>query len=153
MGDELSAGVSELSDDFEQRFLVVDSDAFVHLSRGRARAAVLAPYIKGQRMVLSFATVAEVRRGAYRLGYNDDSWRRLEADIAAAVVVAPTNALSHEWARLTNEARGMGHSLGQGSQAHDASVAATGRYHGLPILTDDSDFEGFPGLVLLPPRT
>jgi predicted nucleic acid-binding protein len=104
-------------------------------------------------MVLSFATVAEVRRGAYRLGYNDESWRRLEADITGAVVVAPTNALSHEWARLTNQARGMGHALvGQGAQAHDAWVAATGRYYGLPILTDDSDFEGFPGLVLLPPR-
>lgn len=103
-------------------------------------------------MVLSFATVAEVRRGAYHLSYNDESWRRLEADITAALVVAPTNALSHEWARLTNQARGMGHSLGQGPQAHDAWVAATGRYHGLPILTDDSDFEGFPGLVLLPPH-
>jgi predicted nucleic acid-binding protein len=103
-------------------------------------------------MVLSFATVAEVRRGAYRLGYNEDSWRRLEADIAAAVVVTPTNALSHEWAQLTNEARGVGHALGQGAQAHDAWIAATGRYYGLPILTDDSDFEGFPGLMLLPER-
>jgi predicted nucleic acid-binding protein len=46
----------------------------------------------------------------------------------------------------------MGHALGQASQAHDAWVAATGRYYGLPILTDDRDFEGFPGLVLLPPR-
>jgi predicted nucleic acid-binding protein len=103
-------------------------------------------------MVLSFATVAEVRRGAYRLGYNDESWRRLEADITTAVVVAPTNALSYEWAQMTNQARAMGHALGQGSQAHDAWVAATGRYYGLSILTDDGDFEGFPGLTLLPPR-
>lgn len=94
--------------------------------------------------------MAEVRRGAYRLGYNEESWRRLESDIAQAVVVSPTNELSHGWAKLTNEARAMGHALGQKSQAHDAWVAATGRYYGLPILTDDSDFKGFPGLVLLP---
>lgn len=71
-------------------------------------------------MVLSFATVAEIRRGAYRLGYNEESWRRLEADITATAVVTPTNELSHEWARLTNQARGMGHALGQSAQAHDA---------------------------------
>ena len=151
-GDDLDVGVSELTDDSGQRFLVVDSDAFVHLSRGKARAAVLAPYVEGRRVVLSFATVAEIRRGAYRLGYNEESWRRLEADIAATVVAAPTNALSHEWARLTNQARNMGHALGQAAQAHDAWVAATGRYYSLAILTDDSDFEGFPELMLLPPR-
>jgi predicted nucleic acid-binding protein len=86
------------------------------------------------------------------LGYNEESWRRLEADIRAAVVVTPSNELSHEWARLTNEARSTGHALGQASQAHDAWIAATGRLYGLPILTDDSHFENFPGLVLLPPR-
>jgi predicted nucleic acid-binding protein len=150
--DDLSASGTSGPAEISHRFVVVDSDAFVHLSRGKARAAVLAPYVRGRRMVLSFATVAEVRRGAYRLGCNEESWRRLEADIAAAVVVAPTNDLSHEWARLTNQARGMGLALGQGSQAHDAWVAATGRFYGLPILTDDTDFNGYPGLVLLPPR-
>jgi tRNA(fMet)-specific endonuclease VapC len=150
--DDLREAAREQADDISSRFVVVDSDCFVHLSRGKARAAVLAPYVEGRRMVLSFATVAEVRRGAYRRDYNEESWRRLEADITAAVVVAPTNALSHEWARLTNQARSMGHALGQGSQAHDAWVAATGRHYGLPILTDDKDFEGFPDLVLLPER-
>lgn len=103
-------------------------------------------------MVLSFATVAEVRRGAYRRGYNEESWRRLDADISAAVVVAPTNTLSHEWAKLADQARAMGHALGQPAQAHDAWVAATGRHYGLPILTDDGHFEDFPGLTLLPRR-
>jgi predicted nucleic acid-binding protein len=140
------------AEDIGQRFVLVDSDAFVHLARGKARAAVLAPYVENRRMVLSFVTVAEVRRGAYCLGYNEDSWRRLATDINAALVVAPSDELSHEWAKLSNEARAMGHALGQKSQAHDAWVAATGRLYGLPILTDDGHFEGFPGLTLLPPR-
>jgi predicted nucleic acid-binding protein len=149
---DVGRGESGSTGDIGDRFIVVDTDAFVHLSRGKARAEVLSRYLEGRRIVLSFATVAEVRRGAYRVGYNEQSWRRLEADINAAVIVAPTNELSHEWARLTNEARALGHALGQKAQAHDAWIASTGRLYGLPILTDDSDFEGFAGLQLLPPR-
>ena len=103
-------------------------------------------------MVLSFATVAELRRGAYRMSYNENSWRRMESEVSAAIVVSPTTDLTHEWARLTNEARSVGHALGQKSQSHDAWIAATGRLYHLPILTDDTHFTNFPGLTLLPPR-
>lgn len=132
--------------------MLVDTDAFIQLSRGKASAAELTPYVAGNRIVISFATVAEFRRGAYALGYNAESWRRLEADVATAVVVAPTSELTDEWARLSDEARKMGHALGAKAQAHDAWIAATGRLYGLSILTHDSHFENFPGLMLLPPR-
>jgi predicted nucleic acid-binding protein len=139
-----------VTDDASERFVLVDTDAFVHLSRGQAKAGELAPYVESRRIVLSFVTVAEMRRGAYRRGYGEASWRRMEADIASAVVVAPSDAVSHEWARLTYEARRDGHALGQPAQKHDAWIAATARHYGLPILTLDADYEGFPGLRLLP---
>jgi tRNA(fMet)-specific endonuclease VapC len=133
-------------------FVLVDTDAFIHLSRGKARVAELAPYVAGRRVVISFATVAELRRGAHAMGYGADSWRRLEADVSSAIVVAPTTELTDEWARLSDQARKMGHPLGQKAQAHDAWIAATGRLYELPILTDDSHFEDFPDLKLFPPR-
>ena len=148
----LSDQGSEPSQTRGDDFVLVDTDAFIHLSRGKARVAELAPHVAGRRVVISFATVAELRRGAYAMGYSGDSRRRLEADVSAAIVVAPTSELTDEWARLSDEARKMGHALGQKAQAHDAWIAATGRLYGLPILTDDSHFENFPGLTLLPPR-
>jgi predicted nucleic acid-binding protein len=53
-------------------------------------------------------------------------------------------------ARLTNQARNMGHALGQPAQKHDAWIAATALLFDIPLLTEDGDFQGFPGLKLLP---
>jgi len=133
-------------------YVLVDTNAFINLTRGRARSQHLVPYVEGKRLVMSFVTVAELRRGGRTRGYGDASWRQLEADIATAVVVPPDDDLSHEWARLTAEARRAGHALGQKAQQHDAWIAATSRVHGLPILTEDQGFEDFPGLTLLPDR-
>lgn len=132
------------------QYVVVDTDIFIWLTRGKQQAARYAPLIAGKRMVLSFATVAELWRGAYAQGYNDASQRKLEADTGLAIVVQPTSELTHEWARLTNDARAAGHPLGQKAQAHDAWVAATARHMGLPLLTDNRrHFEGISGIELV----
>lgn len=76
----------------------------------------------------------------------------MELEIGSALVVPPSDELSHEWARLSNDARHMSHALGQKAQAHDAWIAATARLYHLPLLTDDGGFADFPGLRLLPSR-
>jgi predicted nucleic acid-binding protein len=133
-------------------YVLVDTSAFINLTRSRSRAAVLRPYVEASRVVLSFVSVAELRRGARRRGYNQDSWRRMELEITGAVVVPPTDDLSNEWARLSDDARQQGHPLGGKAHAHDGWIAATARLYDLPLLTEDGDFEGFGGLRLLPPR-
>jgi predicted nucleic acid-binding protein len=130
-------------------YVLVDTNAFITLTRGRAQVERLLRYVEDSRMVLSFATVAELRLGARVQNYSEASLRRLEADVTVSIVVAPTDALSHEWAGLVAEARAMGHALGQPAQRHDAWIAATARLFDLPILTEDADFAGFPGLGLL----
>ncbi|MBB4661570.1 putative nucleic acid-binding protein [Conexibacter arvalis] len=129
----------------------MDTTVFIYLARGQERAQRFLPYVEGRRVVLSFVSVAELWRGAYAQQYGVARRRRLESDIAGTVVVQPTEDLAHEWARLSNEARGMspGHALGQKAQAHDAWIAATARLYKLPLLTEDSDFAGMPGLSLL----
>lgn len=131
-------------------YVLVDTDIFIWLTRGRKQAARYAPLAAGKRLVLSFATVAELWRGAYARGYGETSRKKLEADIGLTVVVAPTSALTHEWARLTNDAHADGHPLGQKAQAHDAWVAATARHLKLPLLTDNKrHFNGIPGIKLI----
>lgn len=130
--------------------VVVDTDIFIWLQRSKKRATLYAPLVAGKRLVLSFASVAELWRGAYAQGYNENSRRRLEAAIGLAVVAPPTAKLTHQWARLTNDARTTGHPLGQKAQAHDAWVAATACHFGLPLLTGNRrHFEGLPGLDLV----
>jgi predicted nucleic acid-binding protein len=95
--------------------------------------------------------VAELWRGAHTQSYGPASKAKLEADIGLAVVVPPTNDLTHEWARLTATARSSGHSLGQKAQAHDAWIAATARFFDIPLLTgNQSHFQGVDGLQLVP---
>jgi predicted nucleic acid-binding protein len=130
--------------------VLVDTSVFIWLIRGRPeRAAKWAQHVEGKRIVLSFATVAELWAGAYLRKYNEDSRRRLEAEIGQTRVIASNWELADEWARLTVEARSLGHALGQRAQHHDAWVAATARLYKLPLLTDDGHFEGFPGLNLI----
>lgn len=132
------------------RYVVVDTDVFIWLTRGKQQAARYAPLIAGKRMVLSFATVAELWRGAYAQGYNEASQRKLEADMGLAVIVQPTSELTHEWARLTNAARTEGHALGQKAQAHDAWVGATALHFRVPLLTDNRrHFERISGIELV----
>jgi len=135
----------------DSQHLVIDTDIFVWLTRGKKQAAPYAPLVTGKRLVLSFATVAERWRGAYTQKYGAASKKKLEADIGLAVVVPPTNELTHEWARLTASARSGGHPLGQKSQAHDAWVAATARLFGIPLLTgNQTHFKDVDGLQLVP---
>lgn len=131
-------------------YVVVDTDVFVWLTRGKAEARRYAPSVEGKRIVLSFATVAELWRGAYALGYSEASRRKLETDIGLTVVVQPTEPITQEWASLSDEARKLGHPLGQKAQAHDAWVAATARHFGLPLLTNNTKhFTDVTGLDLV----
>jgi tRNA(fMet)-specific endonuclease VapC len=134
------------------RYVVVDTDVFIWLIRGKAQATDYAPLVEGRHIVLSFATVAELWLGAERRGYGDGSRRELESRIAVSVVVRPTHDLTVAWARIVAQARGMspGHPLGQQEHAHDAWVATTAIHHGLPLLTGNQrHFAGLPGLDLV----
>ncbi|HWO83966.1 MAG TPA: PIN domain-containing protein [Solirubrobacterales bacterium] len=131
--------------------ILVDTNVFIYLMRGASdKASEYAPFVNGKRIVLSFVTVAELWRGAITQNYGDAKRKRLAADIDVAIVVPPDEALSRMWGELTARARTLGHALGQKAQNHDAWIAATAELYELPLLTEDSDFSGFPSLTLLP---
>jgi predicted nucleic acid-binding protein len=79
--------------------VLVDTDVFIWLSRGKQQAARYASLVAGKRIVLSFATVAELWLGAETLNYNESSRRRLEGAIGAQqwsrqTMSSPTDGLS-----------------------------------------------------------
>src|SRR4051794_23832790 len=123
-------------------FVLVDTDVFIWLTRGTAaKSAKYAPHVAHKRIVLSFATVAELWQGAYERGDNETSRGRLQADIGLAVVVPPNRDITDQFARLRADAKASGHALGQRAQVHDAWIAATALSLSLPLLTDDKHFD------------
>lgn len=134
------------------QLVLVDTDVFIWLTRGRSEAAPYAPLVAKKRIALSFASVAELWHGAAIAKYGPESRRRLEGAIGGTIVVTPDNELTHEWADLRAEARQLGHALGGKGKEHDVWIAATARLYGLPLATDDQHFDGFPGLTVLRPK-
>jgi predicted nucleic acid-binding protein len=111
------------------------------------------PLLLGHPLVLAFATVAELRYGAYRSGWGDSRLAKLEQFFLSVAVVMPDSDLVDTSARLRANCERLGHALH--AKVHDADrwIAATAMRYGLPLLSDDSIFDSVPGLTLRrPPR-
>ena len=90
--------------------------------------------LEGRFIAISFATQAFLGGpwGAKKSA-------ELEERIASVVVLPHTEAVSRAWARLKSV---RGRSLSD----NDAWIAACAEVYGCTLVTDDSDFDGFPGL-------
>ena len=100
-----------------------------------------------QRLVVSMITVGELRAGV--LGALDSSTRaeRLRS-LAKAMEAEPLRVDDHVatvWAELRIRLRGAGRRLG----ANDSWIAATAIAHDLPLVTQDRDYDGVPGLTVV----
>lgn len=131
--------------------VLLDTDVFSFLLKGDQRATRFRPYIGTASVLLSFVTVGELWTWAAYRSWGVPRQNTLRAELSKAIVVPATADLSEEWGRLVAEAKTAGHPLGQPSQANDAWIAATGRLLGVPLITGNTaDFEGLPGLTVLP---
>jgi predicted nucleic acid-binding protein len=131
--------------------VVVDTGVFgADLSESSKSVADLYVALLNQRNVLiSFATVAELRFGALRAGWGAKRRKDLEETIGRAKIVWPGDALTHEYASLRAECRAAGHVLAEKSNEADRWIAATARFVGVPLVSHDAVFVNTPGLELL----
>lgn len=130
--------------------LLVDTGVFsAALSRRRAaRFEPLVARLLGQSLFLAPQTVAELRFGALLGGWGGERHRRLEAAIGRATVVAVTDDLLSEVARLRFGCRRAGHPLADPVHANDLWIAASAVHIGVALITADDVFQGVPGLQL-----
>ncbi len=88
-------------------------------------------------LVLSFATIAELRYGALKVGWGPEKTRALEQKIERYLVVTATDAATRKWAELN---RAFKDQLG----VNDLWIAACAlaQPEPLPLVTTDlSDFQ------------
>jgi predicted nucleic acid-binding protein len=105
-------------------------------------------HLLGRPLVLSFATVAELRFGAYKAHWGQSRIDALEKRLKEATVVMPDSDLVESCARLRAACRELGHPLHE--KVHDADrwIAATAIRFGLALVSDDRIYVGAPGLTL-----
>ena len=138
--------------DRSESVVVIDTmvvSALVNATRDPAPASAYRALIANRHIVVSFASVTELRYGALKAGGGELRRRGLERDLSRLVVVQPDDELMHECAALRARCEAVGHSLGQ--KAHDADrwIAATAMRLGVELVSDDAVFRDVAGLSVL----
>lgn len=117
-----------------------DTDVYSYLARGDARPEPYAPCLRGRTLCLSFASVAEIDKGAYEAGWGAPRLRGLEAPLRNVVV-----PFDFELSRTCGELMAATGRTGRRMHEFDAWIAATALRHDLPLGTNNQrDFNGVP---------
>jgi predicted nucleic acid-binding protein len=125
------------------------------LVNSRLNAGMASPYrelIDGRPVVVSFATVTELRFGALKAGWGELRTRGLDRDLASFGIVQPDDELMRACARLRASCEQAGHPLGQKIHEADRWIAVTALSRRLDLVSDDQVFQATPGLSLLTSR-
>lgn len=98
-------------------------------------------------VVVSVVTVAELRLGVLTAGPVEARARRM-ATLRLAESLAPLpidDAAAEAWAVLVAGLRGAGRK----APVNDSWIAATAISRGIPVATQDDDYDGMPGLSVI----
>ncbi|MFN3257551.1 MAG: PIN domain-containing protein [Ilumatobacter sp.] len=138
------------------RAVVDDTMAASALINSRRRPGEPNPFeklIAGRRVVISFATVTELRCRAINGNWGELRQRSLERNLRTFVVVQPDDKLMSTCAEFRSACERRGHPLGQKLHEADRWIAVTAIAGGLDLVSDDKAFRSAPGLSLLSTRT
>ena len=121
----------------EAEFEVGLLDTSVFIARESGRAISKLP----ERVTLSVITIGELQLGVLNAGDSVTRSRRADTlELArAADPIAVSEAVMVSWARLVADCRVAG--VHRSVKLTDALIAATAIEHGLPVITQDADFD------------
>jgi predicted nucleic acid-binding protein len=112
-------------------------DTSVFIAREAGRSVSKLP----ERVALSVITIGELQLGVLNAG--DSATRSRRADTLALARAADpipvSEAVMVSWARLVANCRAAG--VHRAVKLTDALIAATAIEHGLPVVTQDADFD------------
>jgi tRNA(fMet)-specific endonuclease VapC len=126
--------------------VLLDTDVFSFLSRGDSRGQPFRQAIEGKRLCLSFASVAELYKGARKRGWSPDRLREMEAELERYLILGYDARLT----RICGELLADREREGRRMEEFDAWIAATALRHDIPLATNNRrHFEGIDGLALI----
>lgn len=126
---------------------LVDTSVLVAVEKGRPLREETLP----ERSAISIVTVAELRAGVLAAPDIESRDRRMVTlERVAGTAILPVEArVARAWAAM----RAYLAASGRGVGANDLWIAATAAAHGIPVLTQDGDFDalsGVEGLTVIP---
>ncbi len=126
--------------------VVLDTDVLSFLFRNDPLAAAYRPHVAGALAVISFQTLAEVRRWPLERNWGPNRIAQLEQHLRQFVVQFANDDLCHRWAEVRVASKQAGHAI----DTADAWHAATAIYLGVPLLSHNRrHYLGVPSLMLI----
>lgn len=127
----------------EPRRALADTSVFIGVEAARFEAARFADYEWG----VSSVTLGELRLGILQARDPEVVARRLATyQLAQRFEPLPVDeAVSETWALLVSRLR----AAGRKTPINDSWIAATALAHGVPLVTQDADYEAMPGLEVI----
>lgn len=122
--------------------------AMVKSHRAPETAAEYRGLIAGRAVVVSFATVTEMRYGARKAGWGELRRRGLERTLARFVVAQPVDEMMSICGATRDQCERRGLALGQKVHEADRWIAATALYLDTELVSDDAVFQGVDGLTV-----
>lgn len=100
-----------------------------------------------RELAVSYVTIGELRAGVLAARDPDARARRLETLTRAQVFdpIPVDDSVAESWARLRVALRDAGLRM----PVNDSWIAATAMAEGVPVVTQDDDYDGVPGLRVI----
>lgn len=126
-----------------ERRAVADTSIFIGLEGYRFAAS----HVEGYEWGISAITLGELRLGVLQATDPEAASRRLSTfQLAQRFEAIPINeAVSDAWALLVSKLRAAGGK----APMNDSWIAATAIAHGIPVVTQDSDYDDMPDLEVI----
>lgn len=126
--------------------LVIDTDVLSYLYKKDTRAALYRPRLDNPPFIISFMTLAELRRWMHERNWGVARRYSFETYLAQYRVVFADDELCELWAQAMDSARRNGRPI----SSPDAWVAAVALQLGVPLVTHNrAHFVGVDGLTVI----
>ena len=127
-------------------YVVIDTDVASWLQRGTLPHA-LASRLTGTTLCITFVTVGEFYKGAYKRAWGPRRIALLEDWLRRVVVLPYDGGVARWWGRISAAALTRGRAI----PANDAWIAASCLSRSLPLATmNHRHFESIENLLLIP---
>lgn len=127
-------------------YLVLDTDVASRLQAQRLTAD-MHRHVVSKTLCITFVTVGEFFKGAYKASWDQHRLDRLEAWLRNVLVLPYDADVARAWGRVVAERERRGRPV----SANDGWIAACCLSRGLPLMTlNRAHFLDIPGLTLVP---